>query len=140
MNRTRGGLILVPGHHDQDDVEYFAQLWKQLSQPEPQPRLPKAPFASGAIRASSLTPGSLTALSRFSIGSKRYEPGETIDCADTPSLAEALVRFGYASRMPLAALASAVGSSRLTSADLAKDRLKRALANTVTRRSPRVGR
>ena len=86
-------------------------------------------------RASSLSPGSLTALLGFSIGSKRYEPGEMIDCANTPTLAEALVRFGYASRMPAAALTSAVGSSRLASADLAKERLKRALANTAARRS-----
>jgi hypothetical protein len=132
--QKRGGIFLVPGHHDQDDVAYFARLWNELSQPEPPTAaLPPPVVASSAIRASSLTPGSLSALLGFSIGSKSYQPGDAIDCTDTPSLAEALVRFGYASRMPdisnLRIDAKVAPLPARSSTQSAKDRLKKALAN-----------
>jgi hypothetical protein len=127
MNRLANGIYLVPGNHDQDDVDYFARAWKELSQPENPAPLPPPIVASGAIRASALTPGSLSALKPFAIGSQRYQPGEVIDCTDTPSLGEALVRFGYASRLP----AAAVTPNRVSQGTRAsaKERLKQALAD-----------
>ena len=78
--------MIVPGHHDQDYVAYFRALWDSLSIPEPSPpALPSAPLAARAIRASLLaSPGSLSALKRFAIGSQHYQPGEFIDCNDRP--------------------------------------------------------
>jgi hypothetical protein len=58
--------VIVPGHHDQDDVAYFQALWDTLSIPEPSPpALPSPPLAARAIRASLLSPGSLSALEAF---------------------------------------------------------------------------
>jgi len=131
MNRKSSGLILVPGHHDQDDVAYFQALWDSLSIPEPSPpALPSPPLAARAIRASLLSPGSLSALKPFAIGSQHYQPGDLIDCNDTPTLAEALVRFGYASRMPTGA-----GQFQTGSAQSAKERLKKALASLAAGKS-----
>ena len=130
--QKRGGIYLVPSHPDQDDVDYFARAWKELSQPENPPALPPPTLASGAIRASSLTPGSLSALKPFAIGSQHYQPGDFINCEQSPSLAEALVRFGHASRMPAAAVTPNRRVSQGTRAD-AKERLKQALADLDAR-------
>jgi hypothetical protein len=136
MNRKSSGLILVPGHHDQDDVAYFQALWDSLSIPEPSPpALPSPPLAARAIRASLLSPGSLSALKPFAIGSQHYQPGDLIDCNDTPTLAEALVRFGYASRMPTGA-----GQFQTGSAQSAKERLKKALASLAAGKSASLNR
>jgi hypothetical protein len=128
--QRRGGIYLVPSHPDQDDVDYFARAWKELSQPENPPALPTPKVMNTAIRASSLSPSSLQALLGFAVGSKRYEPGEIVNCEESPSLAEALVRLGYASRMP-GALSSGNRVSQGARAN-AKERLKKALADVAS--------
>jgi hypothetical protein len=133
MNRiAKGGIVIVPGHHDQDDTQYFQSLWDSLSIPEPSPQaLPRPPLAARAIRASLLaSPGSLSALKPFAIGSQHYQAGDFIDCDDTPSLAKALVRFGYASRLPITA-----GQSHPRWTQSAKERLKKALASLTVAKS-----
>jgi hypothetical protein len=137
MNRiAKGGIVIVPGHHDQDDVAYFQALWDTLSIPEPSPpALPSPPLAARAIRASLLSPGSLSALKPFAVGSQHYQPGEFIDCNDRPTLAEALVRFGYASRLPITA-----GQSHPRSTQSAKERLKKALASLAAGKSASLNR
>jgi hypothetical protein len=131
--QRRGGIYLVPSHPDQDDVDYFARVWKELSQLET--ALSPPTLASGAIRASSLTPGSLQALVGFAVGSTKYEPGDVVNCDEPPSLAEALVRLGYVSRMPCAfgaANRAGVSQARVASKTetlKTKDRLKKALAD-----------
>jgi hypothetical protein len=54
-NRSgRGALFLVGGpDRDQDDVEFFAELWRQhRGGDDPQAGLPRAPLAASAIRGS----------------------------------------------------------------------------------------
>jgi hypothetical protein len=104
--QRRGGIYLVPG------AETAA--------------LPPPNVASAAIRASALTPGSLSALKPFAIGPQHYQPGDFIDCDESPTLTEALIRFGYATRLPYAAVTpNRVSQGTRRSA---KERLKKALA------------
>ena len=126
MNAQRRGGTLVPGYHDPDDADYFARRWQELTAnpAAAAASLPPPNVAAGAIRASTLTPGSLQALVSFAVGSTKYEPGDVVNCDESPSLAEALVRFGYVSRMPCA-----FGAANRAETLETKDRLKKALAD-----------